>query len=210
VPGIPETASAKVTLKITVDDAGVVAEARPTAIVVRSAAFDISAAGDNLYAAIDRQTSSMTADVAWNARKAATAVMNSAMTSVEAWRYDPPAQAPLTFSVSVVYGEPEPTPSTDEKALRVGGGIAPPMKIRDVRPVYPPEALAAGIEGVVILETKIGADGSVEEARVLKSVDKQIDQAAIDAVRQWKFDPTLMNGQAVPIIMTVAINFTKQ
>jgi periplasmic protein TonB len=75
-----------------------------------------------------------------------------------------------------------------------------------VKPIYPPDALAAGIEGVVILEAKVGVDGSVEEARVLKSI-KELDQAAIDAVKQWKFEPTLMNGQPTAIRMTTTISF---
>jgi len=218
VPDIVETSSAKITLKITVDDAGGVAEARPTAIAVRGADFTISVEdGDlhDLHAMIDKQMSAYSAqrimppDVAWKARKTVTAVIDSAMTSVKAWRYDPPAQAPLTFAVSLVYGDPGSLPASNgEKALRIGGGIEPPKKIVDVRPVYPPEARAAGIKGVVILEARIDAEGNVEDARVLKSVDTQIDQAAIDAVRQWKFTPTLMNGEPTAVIMTVTINFT--
>jgi protein TonB len=81
------------------------------------------------------------------------------------------------------------------------------MKIRDVRPVYPPIAKAAQVSGVVILEARIGADGGVEDARVLRSIPL-LDEAALDAVKQWKFQPTLLNGQPVPIVMTLTINFT--
>jgi protein TonB len=62
------------------------------------------------------------------------------------------------------------------------------------------------VEGVVILEAIIGADGRVQEVRVLRS-KPLLDQAAIDAVRQWLFTPTLLNGVPVPVIMTVTVNF---
>jgi TonB family protein len=98
-------------------------------------------------------------------------------------------------------------PSAPDNALRVGGAIKPPLKIFDVRPVYPPVALAANVSGVVIIEARIGADGGIEDARVLRSIPL-LDEAALDAVKQWRFTPTLLNGQAVPIMMTMTVNFT--
>ena len=100
-------------------------------------------------------------------------------------------------------------PAREGDALRVGGEIKAPIKIKDVRPVYPPIAREAGVSGVVIIEVRIGADGTVEEAHVLKSIPL-LDQAALDAVKQWEFVPTLLNGAPVPIMMTVTINFTQQ
>jgi TonB family protein len=91
--------------------------------------------------------------------------------------------------------------------LRVGGNMPPPRKIRDVRPVYPAIARTAKVQGVVILETTIGADGRVSSARVIRSLPL-LDQAALDAVRQWEFTPTLLNGVPTPIIMTVTVNFS--
>ena len=81
-----------------------------------------------------------------------------------------------------------------------------PTKTRHVAPLYPPVALAARREGIVILEAVIAEDGSVRDVRVLRPV-ALLDQAAIDAVRQWRFTPTLLNGEAVPIVMTVTVNF---
>ncbi len=89
---------------------------------------------------------------------------------------------------------------------RVGGTIGPPIKTYDVRPVYPPDAKDAGIQGVVIIEATIGADGKVKDAKVLRSIP-QLDQAALDAVRQWEFTPTVVGGVAVPVIMTVTVSF---
>lgn len=91
--------------------------------------------------------------------------------------------------------------------VRVGGAIRAPQKLREVNPVYPPIAQSARVQGIVIIEATIGADGQVTNARILRSVPL-LDQAAIDAVRQWQFTPTMLNGVPVPVIMTVTVNFT--
>ena len=91
--------------------------------------------------------------------------------------------------------------------LRIGGDIAAPAKIRDVRPVYPQEARDANVQGIVIVEAIINRDGSVRDAQVLRSVD-MLDDAALDAVLQWRYTPTLHNGEPVEVIMTVTVNFT--
>ena len=91
--------------------------------------------------------------------------------------------------------------------VRVGGEIKEPTKIKHVPPVYPELAQQARIQGVVILEAVIGEDGAVREARVLRPAP-MLDDAALDAVLQWKYTPTLLNGQPVPVIMTVTVTFT--
>lgn len=106
-----------------------------------------------------------------------------------------------------VVASPPPVPS--DAPIRIGGDIKEPRKLRDVRPAYPPDAYAARVQGVVILEAVIAPDGTVRDARVLRSVPL-LDQAAVDAVRQWEFTPTYLNGVAVPVIMTVTVNFTLQ
>jgi len=93
-----------------------------------------------------------------------------------------------------------------EAPVRVGGNIATPRKIVDVRPVTPPEAVKADVRGVVIVEIVIGPDGAVRDAKVLRSIPP-LNQAAIDTVRQWRYEPTLLNGMPVPVIMTVTVNF---
>ena len=115
----------------------------------------------------------------------------------------------------VPLGAPPPPPPPSDAAplpsgltpVRVGGNIKAPTKVRDVRPVYPAEAQAAQIQGVVIIEATIEVDGRVHEARVLRSVPA-LDDAALDAVRQWEFVPTEVGGVHVPVIMTVTVNFT--
>ena len=87
--------------------------------------------------------------------------------------------------------------------------IKPPTKTRDVRPLYPKLAQDAHASGVVILEALIDTQGQVSCARVLRSIPL-LDQAAVDAVRQWEFTPTLFNGVPVPVMMTVTVNFALQ
>jgi protein TonB len=84
-----------------------------------------------------------------------------------------------------------------------------PVKIADVPPIYPALSRNAHIQGVVILEAVLDAKGRVESVRVLRSVPT-LDQAAVDAVQQWRFTPALLNGQPVPVVMTVTVNFTLQ
>ena len=106
----------------------------------------------------------------------------------------------------VVGGIPAPPPPPPAP-VRVGGLIKQPTKIKDVPPIYPPIAQSARVSGVVIIEATIGVDGSVMDARVIRAV-ALLDQAALDAVRQWKFSPTTLNGVPVAVIMTVTVNFT--
>lgn len=90
--------------------------------------------------------------------------------------------------------------------VRIGGGIKPPMKVRDVKPVYPPVAQSARVQGIVIAEITIDENGDVADARILRG-QPLLNDAAIEAVRQWKYTPTLLNGSPVPVIMTVTVTF---
>ena len=91
--------------------------------------------------------------------------------------------------------------------VRVGGNIPVPTKIRDVKPAYPADAQGSGVQGIVIIEATIDPAGKVSDARVVRSIPL-LDKAAIDAVRQWEYTPTLVGGRPVPVIMTVTVNFT--
>jgi len=97
--------------------------------------------------------------------------------------------------IGVVVAPSAPPPQMTP--MRLHAGIREPRKIADVAPVYPQLAQASHVEGIV------------QAARVLRSVTL-LDQAALDAVRQWKFTPALLNGVPVPVIMTVTVNFTLQ
>jgi protein TonB len=96
---------------------------------------------------------------------------------------------------------PPPAP-----AVRVGGDIRPPVKVKDAAPVYPEIARAARVQGIVILEATIDASGRVSATRLLRSVPL-LDEAALAAVRQWVFTPTRLNGEPTAVIMTVTVQF---
>jgi periplasmic protein TonB len=94
--------------------------------------------------------------------------------------------------------------------VRAGAAFKAPRKIRDAKPVYPAGALPLRAQGAVLIEAVIGPDGRVQDARVLHSVVPLLDQAALDAVRQWAYEPSVLNGEAVSVIMTVVVNFALQ
>jgi TonB family protein len=99
------------------------------------------------------------------------------------------------------------TPAATQGPFRVGGAIKAPRKLFDVKPVYPEDAAAAGVQGVVILDVTIAKDGSVADATIRRSIPL-LDQAALDAVRQWRFTPTVLDGEPIDVLMTVTVNFT--
>jgi TonB family protein len=127
----------------------------------------------------------------------------------------PPPPPPATSRRPGLMPPPPPPPpgqaSADaaDPAMRVGGDIKAPTKLRHVSPAYPQDAQDARVQGVVIIEARIERDGTVSRARVLRSIP-MLDEAAVDAVQQWEFTPTIVNGTAVPVIMTVTVNFTLQ
>lgn len=211
--------SAMVTLRLTLDELGRVAEVRRTAVAAIGASGSATAQTDPeaMLAGID-------------------ALVTSAAAAVRQWQYEPPAEGPISISVTFSFhpdreprlvshhaafgttaAPPPPPPpppppgppSWTEGALRVGGNVKPPMKVKDVRAVYPETARAAHVQGIVIIEARIEPDGRVGNARVLRSIPL-LDQSALDAVLQWEFVPTLLNGQPVPVIMTVTVQFMTQ
>jgi protein TonB len=126
-----------------------------------------------------------------------------------------PAAASADTSVIAVDPAPLPEPVAIEpparvdprEPVRVGGNIRPPQKVSSPSPVYPPIARAAGVQGVVILEAVIGEDGSVRDLKVLRSIPL-LDAAAIAAVQQWRFSPSLLNGEPIAVVMTVTVGFS--
>jgi TonB family protein len=92
-------------------------------------------------------------------------------------------------------------------ALRVGGEVKAPTVISKVEPEYSEEARRARISGIVILEALIDKNGNVTDINVLKPLPFGLDQAAIDAVKQWKFKPAMMNGQPVDVVFNLTVNF---
>ena len=91
--------------------------------------------------------------------------------------------------------------------LRVGGDVKAPVIISRVEPVYTEEARANRLSGIVIVEAIIGKDGVVKSVQVLKPLPFGLDQAAVDAVRQWQFRPGTLNGEPVDVIFILTVNF---
>jgi periplasmic protein TonB len=104
---------------------------------------------------------------------------------------------------------PPPPPAPAIPPMRLHSGMQAPVKVADAAPIYPAIARNARVQGVVILEAVLDTQGRVESVHVLRSIPL-LDQAAVDAVRQWRYTPTLLNGQAVPVVMTVTVTFTLQ
>jgi protein TonB len=104
----------------------------------------------------------------------------------------------------VVGGLPDAPPPP--QAVRVGGQIKEPKKLKHINPAYPDIAKQARVQGVVILECTISPQGRVTDVKVLRGIPL-LDSAAIEAVKQWVYSPTLLNGVPVPVIMTVTVNF---
>ena len=95
-------------------------------------------------------------------------------------------------------------------ALRVGGDVKAPVAITRVEPTYTEVARKARIEGMVIIEAIIDRDGNVTDARLLKPLPLGLGDQALDAVRRWKFKPGTLNGQPVPVIYNLTVNFRLQ
>jgi TonB family protein len=162
------------------------------------------------------------------------AFAKAAIDAVKQWQYDPPADGPIAFDVAFAFMQgaeprmvthggpaifgasassippvppPPPPPGWPANALRVGGNVKVPVKTKHVAPDYPAVAQSARVQGVVIIELIIGGDGKVQDGRILRSIPL-LDQSALDAVKQWEFTPTLLNGVPVPVIMTATVQFT--
>ena len=114
----------------------------------------------------------------------------------------------ITVRESRVAAPKPASPAGVPQPVRVGGNIRAPLKTLDVRPVYPASMREAGLMGVVPIEAIIGRDGVVLSVRVLSAqIHPDFAIAAVDAVRQWRFTPTLLNGSPVEVVMTVSVRF---
>ena len=108
---------------------------------------------------------------------------------------------------STVAEAPPPPPAASQVPIRVGGRVKPPRGIFMPKPVYPDLARQARIQGDVVIDAVIDANGNVVQMRVISGHPLLIG-AALDAVRQWRYQPTYLNDVAVPLAMTVTVSFT--
>ena len=101
---------------------------------------------------------------------------------------------------------PLPPPSAPTAPVRIGGAVGQPRLLTRADPVYPQVAVAARVQGVVVLEAVVDPEGRVEDVRVLRSIPL-LDRAAMDAVKQWRYAPVLVNGRPVSFVLTVTVTF---
>ena len=116
--------------------------------------------------------------------------------------------------VSVAAPQAAPAPAVPAPGpLRVGGNIAAPNLIYQLKPVYPPGAYAKQAQDSVKLDAVIGKDGTVQSVHVNPSQggsNFELIHSAIDAVKQWRYRPAMLNGAPVEVPMTITVNFTMQ
>ena len=116
----------------------------------------------------------------------------------------------VILTLLLVAGRPAGAQSLPSGVHRAGdNGVTAPRIVRQVAPAYPIEAKRAGVHGVVQLEAIVGADGSVQDVRVVKSLDPTygLDTEAVRAAKAWRFEPGLKDGSAVPVALTIEMTF---
>ena len=121
---------------------------------------------------------------------------------VSACRGDQDASTAQTFRVQT------PTRETPSDVNRPGGDVTTPRLIGEVKPQYTAAALQAKVQGEVLMECVVKADGTVGETKVVKSLHPDLDQAAVNAASQWRFEPGMRNGKPVNVLVTIAMAFT--
>jgi periplasmic protein TonB len=105
---------------------------------------------------------------------------------------------------------PAPEPAEPTGPIMVGGDVKPPEKIVAPPPVYTEIARKARVQGVVIVQATIDKQGNVTNVKVLKGLPMGLDNAAVDAVRKWKFKPSVLNGKPVAVYYNLTVNFQLQ
>ncbi len=191
-------ARASVTLRVVVDQLGTVAEVRTVGVPILGAMSPGSPADEQAFTA------------------GLLALVRSAKDAVAQWLYEPPSDAPVAFNVVIAFtsqGDGEViAQSASSHALAPDDADPPPVsrpatKVKHVSPIYPDAARDAKIAGVVVLEVRVGSDGRVLDAHVHRSIP-ELDQAAIDAVKQWEYVPLLRDGVPTPFTMMTTIQFS--
>ena len=91
--------------------------------------------------------------------------------------------------------------------IRVGGNVQAAKLLQAPKPIYPASSQSAGIAGTVLLRAIVSIDGGIIGLTVLSSPDPALADAAMEAVRRWRYQPTLLNGQPVEVVTTISVNF---
>jgi TonB family protein len=136
-----------------------------------------------------------------------TTLVAGATARVDAWLNIGQARESVTVRGRRTGSAPAPQTAAAPQRIRVGGNVQPMRLLRQVPAAYPPELQLAGVEGTVLVRAVISKEGAVTGPRVINSVDSRLAQAALDAVKQWQYSPTLLNGQPVETLTTISIEF---
>lgn len=91
----------------------------------------------------------------------------------------------------------------------IGGCLDPPVKLKDVRPIYPPSLIGSGVQGTVVIEGQLGTDGRLKDMRVVSSPHPAFERSALDAVAAWEFTATMLNGRTIDTRINVNVNFAE-
>jgi periplasmic protein TonB len=120
----------------------------------------------------------------------------------------PPTGASNTTIASLLHALPPPATlkSVTPQSIRLSSGVAQGLLLHQVRPQYPGPARSVHIQGAVVLQATIGKDGSIQNLHLI-SGHPLLAQAAMDAVRQWRYRPYLLNNQPIDVDTTIQVNF---
>lgn len=108
----------------------------------------------------------------------------------------------------IISSTPVAVPKVAVQRVRVSQGVTQGMKVHDVTPQYPQMAKIARVQGPVVLAAVIGKDGTIQGLRVVSSASPLLNQAALEAVKQWRYRPYILNGEPVEVDTTITVNFT--
>ncbi|MGA3133729.1 MAG: energy transducer TonB [Terracidiphilus sp.] len=122
-----------------------------------------------------------------------------------AFTFPPDAKEPPVRAVTV---KTVPTMTTPNDRVSAGIKPEPGALLAKVQPIYPPAASAAHISGTVVIQAIIDKYGMIENAKIISSPDESLSQAALDAVRQWHYQPYTLNGEPVPVMTTINLGFS--
>jgi TonB family protein len=113
----------------------------------------------------------------------------------------------ISESITVSGKGSQATAALPPSRIRVGGNVQAAKLLQQQKPIYPASAASAGISGTVLLRAVIRTDGGVMGMTVLSTPDPALADAAMEAVGQWRYEPTRLNGQPVEVVTTISVNF---
>jgi len=144
----------------------------------------------------------------------------SALDAVKQWVYKPyllngePVEVQTTITVNFTFADPAPPPAQGalqeyggEPVRKIGGGVSSPVPVFESQPEYSKEAKKAKLNGIVLVNLIVDAEGMPQNVHVLRGVGMGLDEKAVEAVQQYKFKPATEGGKPVPVNLNIEVNF---